>query len=905
MQPDYRGARGSNAGDDFHELWVLRQALTLLDQNSELRSVTVEGLKAEDESGTPKDTWDGVDCAFYFGGDDADSAERVTIDQVKYSAANPEKAWTIARLTQATNRQSDNSVIGRLAQAFAGLYSKRPDLAETGKLKMRLVSNQPVHSAVINGLKNIKSLADKSRTKLQKASKLTEKEFELFINSLDLSECGRGLRFALQEEILSTLSESLDDEARSAVNYLVGRVQKLMLPETKREFITRHTILTWLGFSDINALFPCPSAVKHVEEFVPRDVSRQLAGKLENGEQYICLHGEGGSGKTTALQGLGDMLPVDSSVLVYDCYGGGRYLDADAFRHRPKDAFRQISNDLAVQLRMPFFLVRKADDYTRAFKRRLDKAAEVVASKNPDALLVVIVDAADNSITAADNQSPAERSFVRDFVTIGQLPENVRLIVTARTGQLPSLELPRHFTQIPMARFTPDETSAHVRRFWAEAPDEWIADFHHHSNGNPRVQSYVLENAGTKPELALESLKPAGKNLEQIFSILFTNAGKKLGDSQELKKFCSGLIALPRPIPISHLSSVIGVSNAAVRDICLDLLPGVRLNGELIGFADEDFERFIREEAEEELSSIQNIISDHFNSRHKSDAYAATHLASALFKADRRQEIIDLINSEDDLSAITDPVLRRNTQLHRLRIAMKVCRETGNNVDAVLTLLRGAEALKTDDIIRNILKDYPDIAANFARDTASGIILRDPDEIESHGPLIFQLMAVDARNGDNIAVRDGHRQVRAWLSRRSDDLEEQKKNNPDFSQRGWNITILDIAAETEAILRTKGPKVAVNNILRWRPKNLALKVMSVLSARLITSGDSQLIENCLSEATIPAPWDLFLLTPLALAGKEVDLFRINSDLENLLRRGLIKPEKLKNLLRDENFTARL
>ena len=48
-QPDYQSARGSNAGDDFHELWVLRQALVLLDQDTELKAIAVEGLKAEDE----------------------------------------------------------------------------------------------------------------------------------------------------------------------------------------------------------------------------------------------------------------------------------------------------------------------------------------------------------------------------------------------------------------------------------------------------------------------------------------------------------------------------------------------------------------------------------------------------------------------------------------------------------------------------------------------------------------------------------------------------------------------------------------------------------------------------------------------------------------------------------------
>ena len=77
-QPDYRGARGSNAGDDFHELWALRQALALLDQKSGLTAVSVEGLIAEDESGTPQDTWDGVDCTLYYGGD-ATKADRIVI----------------------------------------------------------------------------------------------------------------------------------------------------------------------------------------------------------------------------------------------------------------------------------------------------------------------------------------------------------------------------------------------------------------------------------------------------------------------------------------------------------------------------------------------------------------------------------------------------------------------------------------------------------------------------------------------------------------------------------------------------------------------------------------------------------------------------------------------------------
>jgi hypothetical protein len=117
-QPDYRGARGSNAGDDFHELWALRQALALLDPDTRLTAVAVEGLKAEDESGAPLDTWDGVDCALYYGQNQDAPTERIVIEQFKYSAANPNQAWTVARLSQSTSKKGDNSVLGRLAKAW-------------------------------------------------------------------------------------------------------------------------------------------------------------------------------------------------------------------------------------------------------------------------------------------------------------------------------------------------------------------------------------------------------------------------------------------------------------------------------------------------------------------------------------------------------------------------------------------------------------------------------------------------------------------------------------------------------------------------------------------------------------------------------------------------------------------
>src|SRR5215510_2342682 len=177
VDADYRGARGANAGDYFHELWALRQALALLDQDSELTAVAVEGLRAEDERGMPLDTWDGVDCTLYYGGDDATAAKRIVIAQLKYSAARPNHEWTIARLTQSSNKKQDNSVIARLAKAFAGLKSAWPELVASGNVDILLVSNQPVDPTVINVLS---SQSTSDTPSFLTASRLLEEEFATF-----------------------------------------------------------------------------------------------------------------------------------------------------------------------------------------------------------------------------------------------------------------------------------------------------------------------------------------------------------------------------------------------------------------------------------------------------------------------------------------------------------------------------------------------------------------------------------------------------------------------------------------------------------------------------------------------------------------------------------------------------
>ena len=432
-----------------------------------------------------------------------------------------------------------------------------------------------------------------------------------------------------------------------------------------------------------------------------------------------------------------------------------------------------------------------------------------------------------------------------------------------------------------------------MRLLWPTAPEEWLDDFHELTGGNPRVETYAL---GDEPDGALDYLRPYGKDLDAIFLEQMSYAKTKLGTDLNIQMFCAGLVGLPRPVPVGVLAAVTELTPADITDLCLDLAPGIRLNNGLISFADEDFEHFLRAEGESQLNLMNSRIADYLAEYRTTDSYSATHVASALLNSGRGAQVIELIKAEPEPAAVGDPVLRREVQLERLRLAMKVSRDAGSIAESLLIVLVGAEALKTDAAIRKMLVDNPDLAADFARDTTSRLILRDADEIENHGSLLFHFMAADSRRGDSISVREGGRQVRAWLQRREAQFKEEERagRHPHW----WSIDISDIVAETEAILRTKGPRVAVDHLRSWRPPWIAHQVALALSFELIASGESNLVESCL--AHIPAPWDLFVITTLALAGREVEVERLESSLKKLVRRGLINVHKLQPTFHEED-----
>ena len=890
MSIDYRGAKGSNTGDDFHEWWALRHAISLLDSNSDLCELTVEGVRREDQTSTSLDTWDGVDCALYFG-DQPGNVSKIIIEQLKYSPSRPDTKWTIVGLTKSDAKTKNNSIIRELADAFIAIRKKYPDLANNNQISIRLVSNQPIYEQVDKDLKNKKSDGYKS---LKKASGIRKvADFSVFANSLDFSFCGTSSRFHQEEQAILEIARLTEDSALSSAIELKDKVHRLMLPESK-EKITRETVLSWFGIFDIAALFPCPSQIKKIPQIIPREISQTVAKKFQDGQQYICLYGEGGCGKTTALHEIQNLLPHGSITIIYDCYSAGRYLDADAYRHRSQEAYLQLANELASRLSSPLLINKNLEkDFPRVFKKRLVNASKIVAAQNRDALLVIAIDAADNSVTSAQQCTPEEYSFIHDFVKIGNLPENVRFLITTRTGRVPELDLPNNFEKIPLSGFTPEETAQFVQNYFPDGSQAWIEDFHHLSNQNPRVQDYAFKYAGAQPEKALDFLRPNGKNLDQIFYDCFREALLRDGDELVFNTLCSGLIALPRPIPISDLAAVTNLTVDRIQDLYVTL-PGIVVEKETIGFADEDFEDFVRTKGQDNFAEIQSRIADHFFSRHTYDSYAAMHLVSALFNSGRKTEILELIAHEPEPKAISDVILQRECQRQRLRIAMKVCRTSGDTANALFTLLAGAEALKTDAAVQKILRENPELSVPFASETVSRTILQDQNEIENHGTVLFHLIAEKARRGDRIAARDRVRQLHVWMKLRQEHLEKQENQQI----HSWPIHDADIAAEAEAVLRLNGPKAVVNYLWRWRPKGKLFYVAFLLVKKLIVSGDIDLLKKCLDDV-IPKPWDMILRIQMALSGKPIDVTILEKELTHRLCLRFIRPDRLYHSIQHE------
>lgn len=749
MKDDLSGARASNAGDDFHFLWAGKRALKLLEPNTEFKALCVEGSSEEErEFDNEKEVLYSIDISEYYGGDSFYNSTSVVFSQLKYSTAYGNKDWTWSELITSSNKAKNNSIIQRLAKTYSGYKGKFPN--EIDKLTIKLISNKGIDINLINSLESAKEWIHKNKItkyieiknlcnevesnhikKLYDSSKLSSNEFVGFIKALDFSECGAGIREIQEVEVIKSLDKIGVSDLKTGKETVIEFIRKQMLPEAKKSTPITKYMVTNLFSSLPDALFPVPSKLINPVEFVKRDISVDIANKLlQSKKKYYCLHATGGIGKTTVVLNLQDELPDKSIVLIYDCFSGGGYMNAESAVHTYKNAITQLSNDLAMKCSTPFLVDnRNKDDseYLKNFSERIKIASKYLSKLNTEAILVIVLDAIDNSYKAANFFG--EKCFAEKLLHIG-LPENVRFLVTCRTEKIEYCKLPNDIEKIKLDGFNQKEQCLYVEKFYNENISiEQCEEIRKLTDGNPRVQNYVFTRANNGINQAIKYLKPNGKNLFGIFREALEKVQEKV-ESEELsfKELCRALVELPRPIPVDVITAATSYNCEKLASVCSEYLIGLYYHNGEITFRDEDFETYLRETVKDGDTVVSKIAEILFSIR-KTSYYANKYMHLFMIRDENIDMLLDSIYKIRDIeiSILENEINYILSKRIEAALNLNIILDKKYREDVIKLLYIKTKCTEKDSSIKELIKNNLELASslNFDNIIESSLLGRD------------------------------------------------------------------------------------------------------------------------------------------------------------------------------------
>jgi hypothetical protein len=876
-QADPPGARESSAGDEFHILWAVQRALAMLELNTQLQRVVIEGMSPLDPSSSSPSLLLGADLTEYYGGEYFSNSHEVRVTQLKYSSRNPNRAWTAARLAEAGSRKQ-SGVLARLAEIFSVVRSNHPRDEVLKKLRLRLVSNQPANpkllglkaavdtvlsarqqpvnlATILNGLK---LQQQKDLLRLYAASRLSKRDFTDFLRVLDIDSLGVEDRWRQEARIVFALGNHLVDGADEGARALFHFVRKEALPEGRGSLgLRREDVLAHLGVSSWNALFPMPSRVILPKTVIPTPDATRLAEAALEGDVVVVAHGDAGVGKTTTIARLEEELPQGSVVITYDCFGAGEFLSAAETRHRVGPALLQIINDIGLRCGSSLLLQVPREEaflWQRLEGALRDAGAAVSAVGGR---VVLAIDAADNAIVAGRYRS--EPTFVPDLWTL-RLPPGVSLLVSCRTHRLADMAIPDHVSRVELRGFDEEASARHLRGRFEGAEDEVCQVFHQRSNGNPRSQFYVLDPSRTdsadSPEEAVNQARITPK---EIFEDLVRAAVEQASEPARARDHLADLVCLTRPVEIGVFAGATGLPIDRALAFCRGLVPGARIEGSSVAFRDEDFEAYLRSELlSSDVLTSHSRLADYFLALREVDASAAIVVAEHLALAGRDGELIALAVGEDQPAAVVDPVARLQTYFRRLELAMHAATQPEWRRNALRLTILAASAARTDQAVAAIVHSRPDLAIRHGDPHAVARIFEESHSDPWRGPLHLRVAALYARSGDLSRAEEQLRLADAWI-RRWMTLDENERS-------GWQLEEGDVAAGAQAVYWLHGGERARDWLRRWRPLTFVVDASARLVNDLGALKPSEEIFSELEELALPVWVEARLLSVLFRTG---------------------------------------
>lgn len=367
----------SRAGDTFHYRWAARRCLRLLDFNSNLDQITIEGSKEPKLGGEYV-----IDTAEY-SADDI-SGQSVEYFQLKHSTAQLDKNFTLSGLKE---------TVEGFANRFRSLEKNPHDFSS---IKFTIITNRPISPQFKKSVIKLAS-GESGGTNFDKIiksyTKLKGEKLTAFCRCLQLID-GEGdydaQKHELHRELARLTCEASDTKPLLS---LVELVRTRIEPKSTRKDINKDDVLEQFEQTSEKDLFPAPPLFEQLSVPVAREQHDHLYQSIiDLKSSFLIFKAIAGTGKSITCNQLIDRFGDGSLAVAYDCFGNGGYRKLSEHRHRVCDAYVQVANQLAQQgLCEPMIPVKRDQDdkLTQAFLLRLSQAIEKLRESNKDALLII------------------------------------------------------------------------------------------------------------------------------------------------------------------------------------------------------------------------------------------------------------------------------------------------------------------------------------------------------------------------------------------------------------------------------------------------------------------------------------------------------------------------------------
>jgi len=827
VTPDLVGY--SRAGDTFHYRWAARRCLRLLDFNSTLEQITIEGSKEPKLGGEYV-----IDTAEYSVDDF--NGKSVEYFQLKHSTVQLHNYFTLSGLK--------DTIVG-FADRFKHLGDNPHDFSS---IKFTVVTNRPISQQFKKSVLKLAS-GESGGTSFDKTikfyTKLKGKKLAGFCSCLQFID-SEGDYDAQKHELHRELSRlTCETSDTKPLLSLVELVRARIEPKSTRKDINKDDVLEQFELTSEKDFFPAPPLFEQLPISIVREQHDKLYSSIINLQSsFLILKAVGGIGKSITCNQLVDRFGDGSLAVAYDCFGNGGYRKLSEHRHRVCDAYVQVANQLAQQgLCEPMIPVKRDQDdkLTRAFLLRLSQAVEKLRESNKDALLVILFDAVDNAEMAA--QEFGDRCFASHLLR-ETLPEGCRVVYFSRPERVHFFNPPDSILQVEIEPFSDAESLQCIQAKYSDACLEDAIEFRRLTDGNPRVQANALALGKQSIGDVLAYLGVDGKTVDDLIEEQLKKAVSKVKAlypqrfEQHVEDICTGLATLPPFVPIEVLAAVSGTDVTAVKSFIADLGRPLWLTDNYVQFRDEPTETWFTttyaatpEQIKTYITRLEPLADDF--------SYVAEALPSLLLKSGQYNELIALALSEEKLPA-DNPVDARNIQVYRLQFAFKAALKDKQYADACKLALRAGEEVAGNDRQLEILSGNIDLATRFlSRQRVMELAhQRNISGAWNGSEVLYSAAILSSIPECEGEARSYLRSGWHWLKRY---MEERDKDDDTHSND--KLEDSDVLTMLFSYYNLDGEKTAIKFLLSWRPDELIYRVMRAFSEKLIDVSEFAALER--------------------------------------------------------------